>query len=110
MTTITFIDGKQVDGPDREGLLGSDDFLVFLSRASERAIPDCPENWAIERPLTSPAATMPAIHGWRRLIVARCRFVYSRQSGRGMDNIRVIYGGFFSLVAQFEVIESPKRM
>ena len=39
MTTITFIDGKQVDGEagaDREGLLGSDDdFLVFLSRASD---------------------------------------------------------------------------
>ena len=64
MTTITFIDGKQVDGPDREGLLGSDDdFLVFLSRASERAIPDCPENWAIERPLTSPAETMPSMDG-----------------------------------------------
>ena len=106
MTTITFIDGKQVDGPDREGLLGSDDFLVFLSRASHPRLP----RKLGDRAAVDIAGCDDAIHGWRRLIVARCRFVYSRQSGRGMDNIRVIYGGFFSLVAQFEVVESPKRM
>ena len=95
------------DGPeDRlEGLLGSDDdFLVFLSRASHP--PDYPENWATieERPLTS-----PSMDGGRRLIVARCRFVYSRQSGRGMDNVRVIYGVFLGLVILFEVTESSRK-
>ena len=94
MTTITFIDGKQVDETDgeteREGLLGSNDFLVFLSRAIEPRLPGKLGGPPPRRPLTSPC--------WRRLIVARCGFVYCRQSERGMDNIRVIPGGLFCLV------------
>ena len=74
---------------------------IFVS--SYRASRDCPENWAARhrpRPLTSPC---------RRLIVARCGFVYCRQSERGMDNIRVIPGGLFCLVEKqlrFQFYES----
>ena len=88
---------------EREGLLGSNDFLVFLSRAIERA----EIARKIGRPATAPRR--PLKSPCRRLIVARCGFVYCRQSERGMDNIRVIPGGLFCLVEKqlrFQFYES----
>ena len=64
-------ENKLMGGRTVKGYWGRTTFWYFCL---ERAIPDCPENWAIERPLTSPAETMPSMDGgdWLWRGVALC--------------------------------------
>ena len=90
MTTITFIDGKQVDESDGErdgtkGYWGRTTFWYFCLE------PRLPRKLGF--------GPLPATACCRRLIVARCLSLCVLPSIEGgMDNIRVILRGFFRLV------------